>query len=54
MYESDGLNVLEGILNVVRDGCGEDFLWALPSSFLSQALTWFHMPHVFGRCIKRK
>lgn len=36
----DGLNAFEGIVNAAKEGCSEDFLWGLPTSFLWEALLW--------------
>jgi hypothetical protein len=40
-YGSDGLDAFEGVLNALRRETRQDFLWALPKSFLSSILTWY-------------
>jgi len=39
-YESNGLDAFKGFLNAFETNNGQRFLWALPTSFLSNALTW--------------
>lgn len=39
-YESDGLDAFKGILSVLGQISGLEFLWGLPTFFLGAALTW--------------
>lgn len=45
----DGLNVFEGIVNVVKEGCSEDFFWGLFIFFFWEVLLWG-----FKLCVRRE
>ncbi|MCJ1421747.1 hypothetical protein MMC32_008113 [Xylographa parallela] len=39
-FQTDGLNAFQGILHLLTEGFGEEFFWALPTTYLEEALKW--------------
>ncbi|MCJ1382015.1 hypothetical protein MMC17_005127 [Xylographa soralifera] len=39
-FQTDELNAFQGILDLLTEGFGEEFFWALPTTYFEEALKW--------------